>query len=120
MTDANETPVPMDQYVDLFKRWQEATKARMGWAKIEAQIKEEINNLLGATDVGLINGEEAVLRRWEDRFATGEFRKKDPETARFFETEKTVRVIDVDLIKLTRPELYRQYQTSKLINKFDA
>lgn len=113
-------PVAMDQYVDLVKRWREATKARIGWGKIEEDLKEQIDKLLGDTNSGTINGEEAVLRRWEDRFATARFKKENPELARFYEREVTVREIDVDMIQRTRPDLYREYQTAKLLNKFDG
>lgn len=113
-----QEPIVMDQYVDLVKRWREATKARIGWAKIEEELKEQVDKLLGDRDHGSINGEEAVLRRWEDRFATARFRKEHPELARFFEREVTVREVDVDMIRRTRPDLYRQYQTAKLLNKF--
>jgi hypothetical protein len=121
MTEPEQTtPVPMDQYVDLVKRWREATKARMGWTKIEEEIKAEIDKILGDRNEATINGETAVERRWEERFATARFKKEDPDTARFFEHEVTKREIDVDMIRRTRPDLYKQYQTSKLINKFDG
>lgn len=115
-----QEPLAIDQYVDLMRRWREATKARIGWAKIEEQIKEEVDKLLGDIDRGTINGEEAVERQRINRFATGDFRKNDPELARFFEHEVTVREIDVDLIKKTRPDIYKRYQVIKLLNKFDG
>jgi len=121
MTESTEaTSVAMDQYVDLVKRWREATKARMGWAKIEEDIKAEIDKILADSDQATINGQIAVERRRENRFAMGEFKRRDPEMARYFEVERTVRTIDVDLIKSTRPDLYKEYQVVKLINKFDG
>lgn len=115
-----QEPLAIDQYVDLMRRWREATRARIGWAKIEEDIKAEIEKLLGEIDKGTINGEEVVERQRINRFATGEFKKAEPELARFYEHEITVREIDVDMIKRTRPDIYKQYQVTKLLNKFDA
>lgn len=120
VTEESAPTVAMDEYVDLVRRWREATKARLGWTKIEEDLKLQIEKILGEQDKGLINGEEAVVRERINRFGLGEFKKAEPELARFFEHEVTVREIDVELIKRTRPDIWERFQVTRLLNKFDA
>ena len=120
MTDQEPQPLALDEHIDLLRRWRQATKARLGWAKLEEELKEQIDKLLGDTNSGTINGEEAVVRQRINKFAAGKFAEQEPEMARFFEHEVTVREIDVALLKLTRPDLYKKYQVIVMSNKFDG
>jgi hypothetical protein len=120
MTEPIETPIALDQHVDLLRRLNEATKARMGWAKIEADLKEQLAKLLGDAYEGTVNGERAFERKPIDQFNTTNFKKEEPDQAKFYTRTKEVEVIDIDLIKRTNPDMYHRFQTIKLINHFEG
>jgi hypothetical protein len=120
LTKPDMDQVALDQYVDLLRRLNEATKARLGWAKIEGDLKEQIAKLLGDAEQGTVNGELAFERKPIAQFNTTNFKKDEPDQAKFYTRKKEVEVIDVDLIRQTNPDLYTRYQTVKLINHFEG
>lgn len=115
-----ETPVAIDEHVDLLRRLKQATKARQGWEKIEADLKQQIAKLLGDAETATVNGELAFERKPVNQFNTTNFKREEPDMARFYTRTKQVEVIDVELIKTTAPDLFQRFQTVKLINHFDG
>lgn len=118
--DEPEMIVPLDQHVDLLRRYTEAKKAKDGWAKIEEQLRKELEHLIGDAETATVNGEPAVTWSRTTTFQTGEFKKAEPELHQLYQMDKVVQVLDVDWLRKTRPDVYRRFQSRRFVNKFEA
>lgn len=123
MTDGEQTtpePVLLDAEVDLLRRYTEAKKAKEAWGKIEEQLRGELEKLLGDAEEATVNGQTVVTWPRTNTFQKAEFKKAEPELYRFYEVDKMVKDLDLDMLKRTRPEIFRQYQSRRFTNKFEV
>jgi len=123
MTDSvpvSPEPVKLDAQVDLLKRYTEAKAAKEAWSKIEEQLRSELEKLLGDAEEATVNGATAITWARTNTFQTAEFKKREPELHRIYEEDKVVRALNVERLRLTRPEIFRQYQSRRFVNKFEV
>jgi hypothetical protein len=113
-------PVKLDTQVDLLRRYTEAKAAKEAWAKIEELLRGELETLLGDAEEATVNGVTAVTWARTNTFQKAEFQRAEPELYRIYEEDKVVRALNVERLRLTRPEIFRQFQSRRFVNKFEV
>ena len=122
MTDelpVEEVVVPLDAHVTKLQKLAEAADNIQFWKRQYDKIRAELEEVLGDATVGTVDGQQVLTYRWENRFRGGDFRKMFPDTYRSFVTEVTEKKFNVELLKLTRPDLYEQFRVRALKSSFE-
>ncbi|MEV4320962.1 lambda-exonuclease family protein [Microbispora rosea] len=70
-----------------------------------AAVENQLKDLLGPAEVGVIGGDPAVTWKRNGTFSTKQFEQRFPELAA--RCRKTVEVLDLDAIKTNHPDEYR-------------
>lgn len=104
----------MDQYISLFGDIAECQENVDFWSKRLAKLKGALAALMGDATVGTIGGEPAVTYEPVDRFNSTEFKKKHPNMFQAYQRTIEKKELDVAALKLSRPELYAQFQVRPL------
>lgn len=120
MPESVQKTVELDAKVDLLVRYTEAKNAREAWGKIEDALRAELESLIGEAEVATVNGAEAITWSKTSTFQTKQFQKDEPELYRFYETDKTVRVLDLERLRLVNPDMYEKYRSRRFVNKFEV
>lgn len=119
-----ETPQPeervvdLDEYLPVLEAWYEATlEIKDLQAKID-QYKALLGKIMGDATIGRVDGQPVVTFRPIESFNSSDFRKKYPDTYRFFVHEVTEKRFDKDLLRRTRPELWEEFQTRPMKSSY--
>ena len=113
-------PVParLEMIVDLLQKEAEAARATAAWQKRRDQLREAIATYMGDATEGMVGSEVVVVYDYVDQFRESEFKKNYPEIWKAYQREDIRMVLDRDLLKRAQPERYREFQTRKLVNKY--
>lgn len=104
-------PMALDGFVPLLGDIYEAMEAEKFWKNRVEKLKKQLAAVLGDSQQGTVGGEEAVTFEPINKFSAKAFREKYPNLYRAYITTRTVEEIDEAALKLTRPELYAEFQT---------
>jgi hypothetical protein len=100
----------LDAYVDKLSALYECAKAVKFWKERKDKLQAELAELMGDATVGTVNGEDVLFYDFKEAFRGGDFQKEMPDTARFYTREVSRKTLDVEWLKVQRPELYEQYK----------
>lgn len=106
--------MPLDAYVSILGEISECQAAVTFWSKRLERLKAGLTALMGDAHEGTINGEAAVFYAPVNRFNVTEFKKKHPNMARAYMHTVSHEELDVEALKLSRPELYAEFQVRPL------
>lgn len=104
-------PMALDGFVPLLGDIYEAMEAERFWKARVEKLKKQLAAVLGDAQQGTVGGEEAVTFEPINKFSAKAFKDKYPNLYRAYITTRTVEEIDEAALKLTRPELYAEFQT---------
>lgn len=109
----------LDAYVDKLAGLRECSTMLTFWADRKEKLQKELAEVLGDAEVGTIKGEDVLFYKYKDSFRGGDFKKEMPDTARFYTREVSQKVLDVEWLKMQRPELYEQYRVRAMRNTWE-
>jgi hypothetical protein len=115
---AREKPgqVELDAHVELLADYRECQRSVDFWKARLDKVKAQLAATLGDATQGTVAGEAVLFYEPQNRFRSGDFKKTYPDTAEYFTREFTVRKIDEDWLKASRPELWEEFQTRAMRN----
>lgn len=113
-------PVAMEQYVKLLAEERECANNIKWWKERREKVQAAIAKHLGDAEVGTVNGVEAVTYHYRQQFNSSEFKKKYPNLYHVYSREVTETKLDVEWLRTSRPDLYREFQTRVLNVKYTA
>lgn len=114
-----EETVALDAHVAKLKKLAECSDNIKFWQKEYAKAQEAIDAVMGDATVGTVDGAQVLTYRYEDRFRGGEFKKKYPDTWRSYVTEVTEKKFNLELFKLSRPDLYEEFKVRSMKSSFE-
>jgi hypothetical protein len=106
--------IELDEHADLIARYRKCRDLEAQWKKEKEIVKAQLAKLMGDAEVGLLNGEKVLTYAREERFNTTEFRKQYPDMYKLYMKEKTVEQFDLEGFRLTRSELFEEFQVRSL------
>lgn len=119
-----ETPQPeeqtaaLDEYVIVLEAWHETSQQIKKLKAQEETYKALLAKVMGDATVGTVDNQPVVYFRPIESFNSGDFKKKYPDTYRFFVHEVTKKEFDKDLLRRTRPELWEEFQTRPMKSSY--
>lgn len=125
MTDELAIPTPqptefaLDVYADLLKNDAECSNMIKFWTQQRDLVRAQLKELMGVNEVGTVNGQEVFFYQYQDRFNTAEFKKQYPNLYRAYMHTVTKEEVDVEMLKQSRPDIYRQFQVRAVRNVFE-
>jgi hypothetical protein len=99
----------LDAHLPLLEEIAECQESVDYWKKRQAKLEETLAALLGDSELGTVNGEKVVTFKPVDRFKGAEFAKQYPDLSQAYMHEETKRVVDVQLLRIARPDLYSEF-----------
>jgi hypothetical protein len=102
--------VQLDAFVPLLNEIAECKENVKFWETRLARLEEALSALMGDATVGRVAGNDAVIYEPTARFRGGDFKKKYPNLAKAFTREVPKMELDINAIKLSRPDLYAEFQ----------
>lgn len=114
-----EQAVALDAHVSKLKKLAECSDNIKFWQREYAKAQAEIDKVMGDATIGTVDGAQVLTYRWEDRFRGGEFKKKYPDTWRTFVTEVTEKKFNLELFKVSRPDLYEEFRVRAMKSTFE-
>lgn len=113
-----EQSVDLDEYLPVLEAWYEASREIKALeAKID-QYKTLLGKIMGDATIGRIDGQVAITYRGIESFSSTEFKKKYPETYRFFVHDVTEKRFDKQWLRQSRPDLWEEFQTRPMKNSY--
>lgn len=109
-----EPPVVMDNLVKLLAEDVECANNIKWWQERRRMVQERIAEAMGDSVLGTVNGRDAVHYDWVQQFNGSAFAKEYPDMARVYTHSVMVDKLDLDALRRSRPDLYRQFQTRKM------
>jgi hypothetical protein len=108
--------VALDAHVQLLRDYRECQTMIEFWTGQLDKTKAKLAEVLGDATQGTIGGESVFFYEPQNRFRSGDFKKKYPDTAKYFTREFTVQKLDTDWLQQARPELWEEFQTRAMRN----
>jgi hypothetical protein len=108
------TTLALDNYVPLLAEIVECQNMVDFWEKRLKRLKEGLGALLGEAHNGTVNGEQAVAYEPVNRFNTTAFRRQYPNLWRAYVHTVSKEELDVEMLRLSRPDLYAEFQVRPL------
>lgn len=111
----DQSPVmALDGHTQLLAEFAECQEMVTFWKKRLDRLKVALAAVLGDAHRGTVNGEEVVFHEPVARFDSTSFRNKYPNMYRAYLREVYKQELDVEALKLSRPELYTEFQVRPL------
>jgi hypothetical protein len=104
----------LDAYVDKLSALNECTRMLKFWKDRKERFQDELAVVMGDATVGTVNGEDVLFYEYKEAFRGGDFKREMPDTARFYTREVSRKTLDVEWLKVNRPELYEQYKVRSM------
>lgn len=120
----DETPqsedkrIALDPYVPLLEALAEAKDNVKFWQEQKEKHEAALAKIMGDAVIGTVDGLDVVTYRPIEQFRGGEFEKMYPDTYRAFTHEVTRKVFDHTLLRATRPELWKQFQSRPMKSSY--
>lgn len=114
-----EETVALDAHVSKLKKLAECSDNIKFWQKEYAKAQEALDEIMGDATVGTVDGQQVLTYRYEERFRGGDFKKKYPDTWRSYVTEVTEKKFNLELFKLSRPDLYEEFKVRAMKSSFE-
>lgn len=102
--------VALDAFLPLLAEINECKDNIKFWQTRLARSNTALAALMGDSTKGTIAGLDAVVFEPTARFSTTEFKKKYPNLARAYTHTVPKEEVDVEALRLTRPEVYAEFQ----------
>ena len=110
----------LDEHVTLLAALDECRKNIEFWKDRYAKVQAQISDIMGTATLGLVDGNEVLTYRWENRFRTGDFRKAYPDTYRTFVHAVEQKEFDVSWLRQVRPELYDEFRVRSMRSSWEG
>lgn len=111
--------IALDAYVALLAEDVECANMQKWWAERRKVVQARLKAIMGACEVGTVNGQEVVHYERQNRFNSTDFRKKYPALYEAYMVEHTRREFDADLLKHSQPDIYQQFQVRSMRISFE-
>lgn len=117
------TPDPavmaVDAYVALLAEDVECANMIKWWMARREVVQDRLKAILGDHEIGTVNGQEAIHYERQNRFNGTAFKKKYPALYEAYVVEKVKRELDPELLKMSQPDIYRQFQVRSMRVTFE-
>lgn len=114
-----EQVVALDAHVAKLKKLAECSDNLKFWQAEKEKAQAALDDVMGDATIGTVDGSQVLTYRYEDRFRGGDFKKKYPDTWRSYVTEVTEKKFNVELFKLSRPDLYEEFKVRAMKSTFE-
>lgn len=120
----DELPVPeeetrsLDAHEAKLRKLAECSEHLRFWKAEYEKVKGELEAIMGDATVGTFAGSPVLTYRFEERFRGSDFRAKYPDTYRSYVTEVTEKKFNLELFKLSRPDLYEEWKVRAMKSSF--
>jgi hypothetical protein len=104
----------LDQVPDLPEELRKAERALKYWKVRVEELQGALRMVAGEHETLTLHGEPAFTYNYINTFQGKKFEKEQPDLYRAYLEEKKVQQLNVELLKLARPDVYRLYQSRQL------
>jgi hypothetical protein len=113
--------VDLAEHAELLATHKKCAQNEAFWKKEKERAAERLQALMGESGTeGVIDGKEVLTYEYTDRMRTADFKKAHPDLYEAYTDEVTKLEFNVESFKRNRPDIYHEFQSRSLINKFSV
>lgn len=97
-----------------------AEKEAAGYKRVRDQIRNQLDRVMGANEVGLVGNQEVLRKTLSEQFAHARFREENPDLWDLVKVVETKETVDVDKLKQISESTYEKYCTTRWTNTIEV
>jgi len=95
---------------DLYGAWQDAREQAMAWGQRAADLRAKLEDQMGDSTGGLVNGRLVVTYRYKDKYAVAALVRDNPELTKHYMKRREVEELDIESFALVHGDIANKYR----------
>lgn len=95
---------------DLYGAWLDAREQAMAWGQRAADLRAKLEDQMGDSTGGLVNGKLVVTYRYKEKYAVAALVRDNPDLTQHYMKKREVEELDIESFALVHGDIANKYR----------